>query len=183
MTGIVSEVVESAMSVVCRGRRDGMRMLRKPMCRSIVVFLTVVAMLATGVNIVPEAFGETADDAASSETVQSPRSPESTDAGIPSTSDSSNSGDVSQGGQEVTGNSKSEIRVNLFKDANHQQPLENTDKVQVRDTIYGHIVWDWDESEKTDDRRQHPLLHVPEVHHRQGRGIGEEPQEPVRRTR
>lgn len=122
-------------------------MLRKPMRRLIVVFLTVVAMLAAGVNIVPEAFGETADDAASSETVQSPVSPEPTD-GIPSTSNSSNSNDVSQDGQEVTGNSKSEIRVNLFKDANHQQPLENTDKVQVGDTIYGHIVWDWDESEK-----------------------------------
>ena len=75
MTGIVSEVVEFTMSVVCRGRRDGMRMLRRPMCRLIVVFLTVVAMLATGVNIVPEAFGETTDDATSSETVQSPPFP------------------------------------------------------------------------------------------------------------
>ncbi|TPF95995.1 hypothetical protein EP30_09725 [Bifidobacterium sp. UTCIF-39] len=152
------------------------------MCRLIVVFLTVVAMLATGVNIVPEAFGETTDDAASSETVQSPDPLESADAGIPSTSNSSNSNDVSQGGQEVTGNSKSEIRVNLFKDANHQQPLENTDKVQVGDTIRPYRLGLGRERE-TDDRRQHPLLHVPEEHHRQGRGIGEEPQEPVRRTR
>ena len=100
-----------------------MRLFGNSAGRMVVALIVAVAMLICGIG----GIGLSAANAAEGDGIYNPDAP----------------------AVEVGNGSKTKITLKLYKDEDHLQPFDSdTDKLQVGDSLYGSITWDWDESEK-----------------------------------
>ena len=94
---------------------------RKSSARAVVAFVVAIAMLLSGIGI-------GIASAVEGDGVYNPDAP---------------AVEVGKDG------SKTKVTVKLYKDKDHLDPFDAAvDRIEVGDSLYGYIEWDWDESEK-----------------------------------